>query len=112
MALVKYMNEDISATIKYAKRKLKEYRRLLSMDALLRYSSIEVDILINSSESLIGELEAYLMKKPREKNELEINLIKEITYKVDKLKKNLEKISSNLAKASLSILSADDIYLE
>ncbi|MCP8311143.1 MAG: hypothetical protein L6N95_00805 [Candidatus Methylarchaceae archaeon HK01B] len=106
------MNEDISATIKYARRKLKEYRRLLSMDALLRYSSIEVDILMNSSESLIGELEAHLKNKPREKTELEINLIKEITYKVDKLKKNLEEISSNLAKTSLSILSADDIYLE
>ncbi|MCP8305198.1 MAG: hypothetical protein H3Z50_07030 [archaeon] len=106
------MNEDISATIKYARRKLKEYRRLLSMNALLRYSSIEVDILMNSSESLIGELEAYLKNRSLEKTELEINSIKEVTYKVDKLKRNLEKISSNLAKSSLSILSADDIYLE
>jgi hypothetical protein len=100
------MSKDISATLEYARKKLKEFKRLLSMDAILRYSSTEeVESLMNSSESLIEELEAY-GGGPRGK------LPKEIIHKMNKLKDNLEKLSSELAKSSLSILSPEDFYYE
>ncbi len=107
MVLVrKSMSEDISATLDYARKKLREYRRLLSMDAILRYSPTnEVEILMNSSESLIEELEAY-------KTDSGSKLPEEIIHKVNKLKDNLEKLPRELAKSSLSILSAEDLYLE
>lgn len=99
------MSKDISATLEYARKKLKEYKRLISMDAILRYSSTEeVETLINSSESLIEELEAYRGSRSK--------LPKEIIYKMNKLKDNLEKLSSELAKSSLSILSPEDFYYE
>lgn len=113
MELVKQnMNEDVITTLGYAKRKMREYKRLLSIDAALRYSSeIEEEKLMNSSEHLIKELEAYLKNNP-EKAGSESNLPEEIIHKVNELKKNLEKISSNLAKLSLSISRPEDSYLE
>ena len=108
------MTKDIFTSLNYAKRKLKEYKRLLSMNELLRYSSTteEIDILMNSSESLLKDLEDHFQKKLDKQNKDEIEFSDQIMDKVNLLNKNIEIISRNLAKISLSILSADDLYLE
>jgi DNA repair exonuclease SbcCD ATPase subunit len=106
------MNEDLSDTLEYAKRKMKEYRRLLSIDSSLRYcSEIEEEKLMNSSASLIKELETYLKNNP-EKTRSGSKLPEEITDKINELKENLKGLPSNLARLSLSISGPEDSYLE
>jgi len=113
VGLVKdFMSEDLVNTLEHAKRKMREYRRLLSIDTTLRYSSdIEEEKLMNSSSSLIKELEIYLKNNP-EKTKSGSKLPEEIVHKVNELKENLERFSSNLAKLSLSISGPEDSYLE
>ena len=110
----KNLKEDIISVIQHARKKLKEYKRLLSLDERLRYSATieDVDILMNSSESLILELDSYINNIFQKNDKLREDFIKEIYNKVNQLKENIDKISLNLAKLSLSTVSASDLYLE
>ena len=105
------MNEDAITILGYARRKIGEYRRLLSLDPALRYSSeIEEEKLMNLISSTIKELEVYFKNNPEKARGTEIPT--EIIPKINELKKNLVRLSCNLARLSVSISSQEDSYLE